>query len=566
MAQTDEKNNKQMMLFIGAIALLLFGAAGMVVWAMSGDKKDAPSDKPYENSTPTAGKIQADGSLSINPTPIVLTRAPDGKLGSDVFIMALMQKVTIESLTMKGDPNVTYKGDCHPGKVIDAGTTCQIRVTYNENSNLGAATTTTPELIVTGKTTTPGGNQIVVETKAPVTGGVPGAADQQALAAQAMSGLNGLPAGAAAPSGIDPYGPVQPAAYGATNAPPIDFNQPQAYTAQNPLSAREQFILARRQAVLGNVVHRNANGAVQKQSTGDWDEIGVPKATSSAPQDMSRVVTMDRIITAVLTRTFDSRATQQVVAQVDRNVYSATGRNILIPRGSTVIGIMNGGAERATVNWTQIIRPDGARFMMQASGGDAMGQANIPGKVNNRYGRRFGSVLLGTIIKSGTAVLSNASESPGGGVNVGNGSGGSNARNNGGIITDIVSQDVDRITQQILQETQKIQPIVTVPAGTRMTIVPQQDLVMRPVTRQTIVRASYPRQMNGGAAAPDVNFQIGGGDDVAPTSRQNNIPASGRPITFNAAPQQQQKPNVVEQGLANPGPVSLGATPPWSSN
>src|SRR3546814_21053252 len=69
------------------------------------------------------------------------------------------------------------------------------------------------------------------------------------------------------------------------------------------------------------------------------------RSTSSYPQDMSRVVTMNRVITAVLERPYDSRSSQQVVAQVDRNVYGGHGRSILIPRGSRIIGPASGGNE-----------------------------------------------------------------------------------------------------------------------------------------------------------------------------------------------------------------------------
>src|SRR3546814_9763210 len=94
-----------------------------------------------------------------------------------------------------------------------------------------------------------------------------------------------------------------------------------------------------------------------------WKDLNIPTSTSSYPQDMSRVVTMDRVITAVLERPYDSRTSQQVVAQVDRNVYGGHGRSILIPRGSRIIGTATGGNERVAIQWKQIIRHDGARFI-----------------------------------------------------------------------------------------------------------------------------------------------------------------------------------------------------------
>src|SRR3546814_20488919 len=99
---------------------------------------------------------------------------------------------------------------------------------------------------------------------------------------------------------------------------------------------------------------------------------------------------MDRVMTAVLERPDDSRSSQQVVAHVDRNVYGGQGRSILIPRGSRIIGTASGGNERVAIQWKQIIRPDGARFIIEASAADAMGQGGVPGRVNQRLMKQIG--------------------------------------------------------------------------------------------------------------------------------------------------------------------------------
>ncbi len=312
-------------------------------------------------------------------------------------------------------------------------------------------------------------------------------------------------------------------------------------------------MLARRQAVLGNITRRPAPQA-PKSNGRSWTDIQVPSATSSLPQDTSRVVTMDRVITAVLVRPFDSRQTQQVVAQVDRNVYGSTGRTILIPRGSTVIGTMAGGADRVGVVWSQIIRPDGARFMFQGSGADAQGRAGVPGFVDNRYLRRFGAALLGTVLKVVPTVTSGAKEQPGSGVDIG-GTGNSNARNTGAIVSDIVVADVNAALGPIIQQNAALPPIITVPAGTRLTIMPMMDLVLAPVERKTIVTPSYPRPMNGGAAAP--SFQRNNGDQG--NGQGNDIDLSNN---------QASDPSAYDVGQKLSGNVvsSPGSAPPWGSN
>lgn len=570
MAQTD---NKQKNLLIGGaiMVLVIVAAIGVAVWVLKPDNRQVPNTGSYETQTPGPSIAQQPGSVAITPDQITLTRSPEGKLSAVATISALFQDFKIQSIAFNGDTRLQQTQTTCPtaGKILKAGARCQVTVVLNENASAApAAATVPPSMVVSGQTSTPGGDSIVAEATAQITGAPPGAGAPNGAAGvpgafapgsgPITPGTGALTSGPVAGGGIDPYGPVAPTQGGAT--PPVDYSQAPVAAAQPMLSPREQFILARRQAVLGNIVRRPVPSA--PQSTGDWDEIKVPKAVSSAPQDMSRIVTMDRIITAVLVRSFDSRGTQQVVAQVDRNVYGAMGRNILIPRGSTVIGTMQGGSERAVVAWTQIIRPDGARFVMNASGGDAMGQSGVPGYVNNRWAKRIGSVLLGTVLKVGTALASNASESPSQGTSVAiGGTGGTGAaRNNGAIITDLVNEDINKVVQQIQQQNQNIQPIITVPAGTRVTIIPTQDLVMRPIDRPTIVRPSYPRLMNGGAPAPSFDPQMGGDEDA---------PSSGRRIDFNAPQQQPRRApaqNAVQRGLSSPGIAAPTNTPPWASN
>src|SRR3546814_20607820 len=75
----------------------------------------------------------------------------------------------------------------------------------------------------------------------------------------------------------------------------------------------------------------------------------------------------------------------------------------------------------------------------------------------------------------------------------------STARNHGAIITDIVRRDIEKITQDIVQRNQAVQPIIAVPAGTRITVIPTMDIQMRPMVGRTEEVRSYPRQQNAGA-------------------------------------------------------------------
>src|SRR3546814_5350380 len=111
--------------------------------------------------------------------------------------------------------------------------------------------------------------------------------------------------GGVAPGGLDPYGPVTPApgAEPAPPAPPVDYTQAPVPPTQQTLSPREQFLLARRQSVLSGARPAGRSQQAQKED-GTWKDLNIPTSTSSYTQDMSRVVPMDRVIPAVLHRTY----------------------------------------------------------------------------------------------------------------------------------------------------------------------------------------------------------------------------------------------------------------------
>jgi type IV secretory pathway VirB10-like protein len=549
----DEKTKKTLMISAVVTGLVIAAVGGTVAVMSSGE--DPKSKAGFETNTPalTQAASQQPGVVSIEPLQVQLQNVEGGGVQGIATVSALFQEFTVGSVQITGgDQRYSFESEClAAGKKLGAGERCNVIVKFNEAGSAGAPSgeqSAEPELLVMGNSKTPGGSIIPIETRAKI---LPVGAD--GAFAQGPAG-SPLPGGAA-PGGLDPYGPVTPApsAEPAPSAPPVDYTQAPVPPTQQTLSPREQFLLARRQSVLSGARPAGRSQQAQKED-GTWKDLNIPTSTSSYPQDMSRVVTMDRVITAVLERPYDSRSSQQVVAQVDRNVYGAHGRTILIPRGSRIIGTASGGAERVAIQWKQIIRPDGARFIIEASAADAMGQGGVPGRVNQRLMKRYGSILLGTVLGGSTAAIFGAEEE-----SVPSGSNGqqSTARNNGAIITDIVRRDIEKITQDIVQRNQAVQPIITVPAGTRITVIPTMDIQMRPMVGRTEEVRSYPRQQNAGAPAGGYyqGSQGSGGNGGG-----NSDPKA---ISFDAP-----QPNRQQNGTPFPSAEvpAMGSTPPWNSN
>lgn len=119
---------------------------------------------------------------------------------------------------------------------------------------------------------------------------------------------------------------------------------------------------------------------------------------SSKPKDERYVLRQSKPIPAVLNRAiFLSSSTgnqQEITATVEKNVFGGNGRTIIVPAGTQLIGIAEGNVnnitavEKININWNRLIRPDGAEFNLGAVrnySADAQGRAGVPGKNDTGY-------------------------------------------------------------------------------------------------------------------------------------------------------------------------------------
>lgn len=81
---------------------------------------------------------------------------------------------------------------------------------------------------------------------------------------------------------------------------------------------------------------------------------------------------------------------------VTEPVYSFTGKRLLLPKGSKVLGKyeMEPNGPRVAVIWDRIVTPTGIDVSMASPGVDALGGAGHPGYYNAHWGSRIGAALL----------------------------------------------------------------------------------------------------------------------------------------------------------------------------
>lgn len=110
------------------------------------------------------------------------------------------------------------------------------------------------------------------------------------------------------------------------------------------------------------------------------------------------------VIPGVLISGINSQLPGMIIGQVSDNVYdSATGRHLLIPQGTRLVGTysadVNFGQNRALIAWNRLVFQNGDTLNIEAMNGtDQAGYAGFADKVNNHYFRIFGSALLISMI------------------------------------------------------------------------------------------------------------------------------------------------------------------------
>jgi type IV secretory pathway VirB10-like protein len=199
-------------------------------------------------------------------------------------------------------------------------------------------------------------------------------------------------------------------------------------------------------------------------------------------------------------------------AKVSTNVYdTATGRHLLVPQGSTILGhdqssaLLYGNERLPTISLTLAL-PDGRSVELgQAPVTDQQGVAGLTGQVNNHWWRLFGAVFIGGALRGGTQALQLGLAQAGPTGQVAGGIGATGAQ----------------VTQQRLGRALDTRPTITVDSGQLC-----QVLLTKPLT-------PCPRCGSKGTPGPGHTGSQGRWGGTAPPSdshRGGEAPASGCPV------------------------------------
>ncbi len=206
-----------------------------------------------------------------------------------------------------------------------------------------------------------------------------------------------------------------------------------------------------------------------------------PRAVATTVGDMNFLVLQGKVIQAVLETAIDSTFPGPVRAIVSRDVYAESGKNVMIPKGSRLIGSYNTdivrGQARVYILWSRVIRPDGIDIQVNSPTMDRLGRSGLEGYVDNRYFEIFSGALLTSAFSIGMAAVGEA---------ITNEESVSQRENTDGSVsttgTPVAAavqesvQNLGEVAQQVLGGMIDARPLITVDQGTPIKVYVNQDL------------------------------------------------------------------------------------------
>ncbi|MBC8720017.1 TrbI/VirB10 family protein [Ochrobactrum sp. Marseille-Q0166] len=180
------------------------------------------------------------------------------------------------------------------------------------------------------------------------------------------------------------------------------------------------------------------------------------------------IVQAGTVIAAALMTGIKSDLPGQITAQVTEHVYdSPTGRHLLIPQGSRLIGQYDSqvafGQSRVLLVWNRLIMPDGTSIVLERlQGADPQGFSGLEDGVDHHWGQLFKAAALSTLLGIGTEI------------------GSSNDENEiAKAIRESAQDTAADVGQQIVRRQLNIQPTLTIRPGFPVRVIVQRDLLMQ---------------------------------------------------------------------------------------
>ena len=188
------------------------------------------------------------------------------------------------------------------------------------------------------------------------------------------------------------------------------------------------------------------------------------------------------VIAGALVTGIKSDLPGDVIATVTEPVYdSATGKFLLIPQGSRILGRYNSqvsyGQSRVQVVWNRVILPDTSSLTLDnLVGSDPAGRAGLEDGVDWHWDRVFAGAALTSLLGIGAELAAPENRQDGNRIVIAG--------------RDSLQDSVNQIGQEVTRRNLNIQPTLTARPGLPMRIIVNRDLVLRPYQPLFFVRGA----------------------------------------------------------------------------
>jgi len=196
-------------------------------------------------------------------------------------------------------------------------------------------------------------------------------------------------------------------------------------------------------------------------------DVDTNKATQL--QNLSALITQGTMIDGILETAIQSDLPGMIRAIVSEDVYSFDHSNLLIPKGSRLIGRYNSalvrGQSRVFVIWNRLIRNDGVSINIGSHGTDDLGRSGLEGDLDTHFFERFGSSILLSLIDASIQIGVNSiddKDTATVAINTGN--------------------DFSRAAEIALENSIGIKPTININQGVRIKVFVGKDLDFADVT------------------------------------------------------------------------------------
>ncbi len=212
-------------------------------------------------------------------------------------------------------------------------------------------------------------------------------------------------------------------------------------------------------AIYGNAKDKDPNIAFANSQSNK----GVNTTKAIKLNNLETLIVQGEIISGVLETAIQSDLPGMVRAIVSENVYSFEGSNLLVPKGTRLVGqyraSVKKGQTRIFIIWNRLIRPDGASINIGSIGTDQLGRSGLGGDVDTHFMERFGASVLLSMIDGALSAAVNS-------VNNGSGS----------TVSLDGKDSFSKSSEIALENSIAIKPTIHIDQGTQIKILVGKDL------------------------------------------------------------------------------------------